>query len=352
MANLQNHLELFHNKIRVSTEPLTEKRDIILDVIRKYLREKGLPGFELVNQGSYIYGVGIKPLGDNEYDIDVGLAFNISTKDYPDAKVVRQWVLDAVKGHTNKVRDRGPCIRVHYAAGFHVDLVIYSKYTGENKSVENFKLGKKDGSWAATDPKKLKELINAAIDGYKATKVEGNATQIQRVVRFLKRWNDIRNPEDNQDKPSGISLLLLAMEKLRPTLKADNEPDDLLALNNFCKNVAMPFLSRITLNKPTPEYEDVFIKISNEKMTELIEAFKALQKACENAINEPDVLKAAKLLEPFFGDDFPTTEQIRKSEITASLRFDETDTFRLSRLAGLEALANKQEVQPKPHYIP
>lgn len=349
MANLQKHFELFHNKIRVSAEPLTEKRDIILDVIRKYLADKGLPGFELINQGSYIYGVGIKPTGENEYDIDVGLAFNIKTADYPDAAVVRKWVLNAVKDHTKKVRDRGPCIRVHYAQGFHVDLVIYAKYTTSFET-EDLRLGKKDGSWSKSEPKKLKQYIREAIARFKSTKVEGEATQLQRVVRSLKRWNDLRLEDDSDDKPTGISLLLLAIEKLSPTLDPySSESDDLTAMTNFCDRVLTSSWDRISVKKPTPEHEDVFSKISDAGMKQLKAAFATMKNALLKAMQSTDVVTAAQELRAIFGDDFPVVEEIKKSELSASLRLDETDLARVAKVEALKTIASGVKDAPKPH---
>ena len=46
MAHIQKQFEEFHQKIRIDfdmSEPLREKRDIILNKVRKYLNDKGLP---------------------------------------------------------------------------------------------------------------------------------------------------------------------------------------------------------------------------------------------------------------------------------------------------------------------
>lgn len=351
MADLQSHLELFHNRIRVSTEPLTEKRDIILDIIRNYLRENSLPGFELINQGSYIYGVGVKPLGENEYDIDVGLAFNITTKDYPDASIVRKWVLAAIDGHTNKVLDRKPCIRVHYAQGFHVDLVIYAKYKDSDET-DNFQLGYKDGSWKDADPKKLKEYVNNAKDQFKETKVDGEANQLQRVVRYFKRWNDILNPVEDEDKPTGISLLLLAIKDLSPTLKDDqSEPDDLYAMISFLEKVIPVFsFQRIIVNKPTPQYEDVFARISATGMSELLDRLKTLKNKLIKARETDDVTIACSELRTIFGDDFPKSEKVTKAEVADSVRLDSTYVPTSVKLEALKRVASQTPVSTKPWF--
>lgn len=338
MAYLQNHFELFHNKIKVDNEPLIEKRDIILDRIRSYLRDKGLPGFELVNQGSYIYGVGVRPIGDEEFDIDVGLAFNIATKDYPDAKVVRNWVFDAIDGHTDKVVQKGPCIRVHYAQGFHVDLVVYAKHT-DNKEIENFRLGFKDGSWKPSQPKELKQYIRDKREPFKNSKTdETGADQLQRMVRYLKRWNDKSIPGESDDKPFGLAILLLAINSLpHPHYDIYNKADDLLALRELCRK-AVPAFGRIIAKKPTQEFEDTFGKISEDGMKKLIARLNDLKSVLDRAYSESNVEAAAKLLVYVFGDDFPVSEEIKKSEITSSLMLDETSDLRKAKSEAIKRI--------------
>ena len=82
MANIQKQLEGFHKNIKVESSELREKRNIIVDKIKKSLSEDNRPVPSLLNQGSYIYGVGIKPVSEEDYDIDLGLDFNIKSSDY------------------------------------------------------------------------------------------------------------------------------------------------------------------------------------------------------------------------------------------------------------------------------
>ena len=54
--------------------------DDYLKVVLK--RSDGLPGFDEYNQGSYGMYLGVEPTDDREYDIDVGLRFNVNKSDY------------------------------------------------------------------------------------------------------------------------------------------------------------------------------------------------------------------------------------------------------------------------------
>src|SRR3954462_2806432 len=128
MANVQKYFEQFHARIRTDyymNATLIEKRDIILNRITAHLKKNDRPCFVRLSQGSYKMKTGTIPIAEIEFDIDVGLCFPFNETEYT-ATTVRDWVYDAVFGHTEKVEKKGPCIRVTYKDGYHVDLVVYA----------------------------------------------------------------------------------------------------------------------------------------------------------------------------------------------------------------------------------
>ena len=325
MANLQQQFGKFHKTIKVEKEELREKRNIIVNTIKKSLKDKGLPVPEVLNQGSYIYGVGIKPISNrDDYDIDVGLVFDIKSED-SSPTTVRKLVFDAIKDHTNTVEEKGPCIRVKYEAGHHVDLVIYARHRYSD-GYETFQLAHKDGTWKDADPKELKAYIKNAREPFGYTKDNGGVDQLQRAVRYLKRQNDKNLSDESKDKPSGLAILLLTIKYLvNPVLDSDGDPDDLNALRKVTSSIKN--LDRISLKKPTPEYEDVFRKISIQGMARLIETFKKLDESLYDALNEPNLEEACKILQNEFGDDFPI-EQDKEKSAMASLTIPTTEATR------------------------
>ena len=131
MADLQKYFETFHDKIRTDYDldsTLRDKRDKILKRIRSKHSEAKRPGFKELHQGSYKTRTGVKPIEDLEFDIDIGLRFDVDPAKFT-AKEVRSWVFDAVDGHTGDVKQKASCIRVNYAENYHVDLVVYSCQT-------------------------------------------------------------------------------------------------------------------------------------------------------------------------------------------------------------------------------
>ena len=309
MANVQKYFEQFHQRIRVDYEmssTLREKRDIILNRIRKYLSDNGLPSFTEILQGSYKMKTGVIPIANLEYDIDVGLRFSIKPTDYS-AKTVRKWVFDAVDGHTQKVEERGPCIRVTYADGYHVDLVIYACWTDEFNQ-NQCRLAHKTNGWREADPVGLIDYVKVARKPYEGTEDKATQTdQFRRIVRYQRRWIDEEIPVESSAKPAGLAFVLLCIEKLRPTLSWMGLSDDRAALEALAKEISST-VGRLVAKKPTPEYEDMLSCLSDEEMDSLKVRYGVMAQALREADAATDPVEACKILEKIFGDDFPIPE--------------------------------------------
>ncbi len=116
MVNLQSEFEEFHDRIKLKdfdeNENLREKRNILLEKLKSNISDDAA-SYTTFNQGSYAMGTGIKP-EDGDYDIDVGLRFNIDKEEYSDPIEPKKWVYDALDGHTKKVEIRRSCVTVTY----------------------------------------------------------------------------------------------------------------------------------------------------------------------------------------------------------------------------------------------
>jgi len=304
MADIQAQFEQFHQTIRTNydiNKELREKRDIILSKIETSLVDAKRPFFERLMQGSYAMGTGVMPVADQEYDIDVGLRFRIKDTDHP-SKAVRDWVFDAVKNHTDDVTPKGPCVRVRYAKGFHVDLVAYAWWK-DQFGVEQFRLAHHPKGWLPADPPKLLQFVTDAQGSFGNTEGSTQTNQLRRIIRYLKRWDDFQQPDESDAKPCGLAFTLLTIATLPKTLSWDGKPDDrggLLNVANFAVCQA-----RLAAKKPSPEYEDVFAKLNDDDMSAMISRFGVMKSALEYAKVEPDPTKACKALAAIFGDDFP-----------------------------------------------
>lgn len=91
MANLQSYFNSFHDAIKLDyddNKELRDKRDELLEILKANMPSDA-GSFEIFHQGSYAMYTGVKPLDDGDYDIDVGLLFNISKDDYPNPVTVK-----------------------------------------------------------------------------------------------------------------------------------------------------------------------------------------------------------------------------------------------------------------------
>jgi hypothetical protein len=304
VANVQKFFERFHERIRTDYETnkeLRDKRDIILDRITNSLEAAGHPSFERLMQGSYIMRTGVFPTGEKEYDIDVGLRFAILPTQHT-AQEVRGWVYDAVKNHTDEVEAKGPCIRVRYAKGFHVDLVAYACWD-EPPASTLYRLAHETNGWVPADPPTLINFVYEAQAKFAGTEGGTQTTQLRRVVRYLKRWDDVWQPEESDAKPAGLAFTLLAVAGLTPLRTWDGAPDDRAALHAIATQAVQH--RRVEARKPTPQYEDMFGRLTEKDMSALIKRFGEMRDALDAADREVDPSRACSLLARVFGSDFP-----------------------------------------------
>lgn len=113
MLDLQKEFIEFHNNIKLDDEnqKLRDKRDILLKKLENNISEDAA-SYTTFNQGSYAMGTGIYP-EDEDYDIDVGIKFNINKDDYSDPVEPKTWVKDALDGHTKKLKSDVHVLRLH-----------------------------------------------------------------------------------------------------------------------------------------------------------------------------------------------------------------------------------------------
>lgn len=328
MADIQSQFVQFHEAIKLNNFEenvvLREKRDLILDKLRtnlgKDFDDKGQkpPTFTTRNQGSYAMGTGVKPLyGD--YDIDVAVIFNIDKSAYPDPTKVKQWVVDALRGHN--VEMKRPCVTVQYQRKgepiYHLDLPIYS--AGDQNADGKTYLAKgfpgsasENKRWEPSDFVALCEKINNRFEG-------SDREQFRRVIRCLKRWKDHRFPSSGNAAPVGIGVTIAAYNWFEPKVQSlfSGKPDDLGALLHLVRRVLEQFqttwtgegfVSRLKLSMPVEPWDNPFDRMSDKQMSNLESRLKELRDGLADAQRRVDPVEAAKLMREHFGDDFPVPE--------------------------------------------
>lgn len=326
---LQSYFNEFHEKIKLidtdENTQLRDKRDLLLDEIRAYLKKKSeadekkaLITFQPENQGSYSMGTGIKPIGDNDYDIDVMLLCNISKDDYTPTEV-KKWVFEALNKSQRTVEYKKPCVRVQYHEkgdiAFHVDFACYANSNTDGKAY--LSRGKptskpEEIKWELSDPKELKNKINNKYSNPEESK------QFKRVIRYIKRWKDFQFQNTVDGKPTGIAITALAYNGFVPCFDIDafsseKKPNDFFATKKFIQYFINQFdwLDNITVKLPVLPYNDLFEKMKkNQNQTKILKKkLKNIKDSFDEAERETDPVEACKILQKEFGEDFPVPDK-------------------------------------------
>lgn len=331
MANVQKQFDTFNGRIKLprfeENQTLRDKRDIIRKKLRDRLpavfesHDETCPSFAFADQGSYRMGTGVKPLPGNQYDIDQGMHCAIASDDYPDPVVLKKRVHEALDGHTKEVRIRNSCVTVFYQEDgeqtFHVDLAIYADGSLEDDGNPRLAKGKTSSAekyrfWEVSQPEELADAI------YEAFSESEYRPQFRRLVRYLKRWRDLKFTDGGNSAPIGLVLTILAMEML-PTFGFDGKPKDLDALSGTVDRILDRFryefheseqewTERLVVTLPVEPCADLLVNMTNLQMGTFKERLETLKSVLDEARATIDTRTACQALQRQFGDDFPVPD--------------------------------------------
>ncbi len=324
MVNLQKEFEEFHETIKlkeyVENKTLREKRDILLKKLKNNICDDAA-SYTTFNQGSYAMGTGIKP-DDGDYDIDVGLRFDIDKDEYSDPIIPKEWVYDALEGHTKKVEIRRSCVTVTYQENdepvYHVDFAVYASNNADNNMY--IAKGKKKPSdekkyWEVSDPVGLMNMIKS-----KYTELE-DQKQYRRIIRYMKKWKNHNSHMSGNGVPTGIAITVLAYElfDVKKTYDLYGEKyvyDDFNALKSFVQQVKNKFVYSycsddgeyyytISQNLPVAPYNNLFSKMTYKEMQTFYEQISYMEDKLIEVSKKEKKSEACEILIKMFGKDFP-----------------------------------------------
>ena len=264
---------------------------------------------------------GIIP-GDGDYDIDVGLKFDMSISDYPDPMVPKRWVRDALIGHTKRVEIKRSCVTVTYQINsepaYHIDFAIYSSSNSDNMYIAKGKEFSEASNifWELSDPQLLINIIN---DKYK----DDDRLQFKRVIRYLKKWKNYNFDISGSSAPTGIALTVLAyyyffVRSIFDNVRMKTVYDDHSALISFVETIKNSFAytydvdtgswyHTISAKLPVEPRNDLFGKMTKTQMESFYNKLDNLHKALMEAKNNEKRSEACRILVTQFGNEFPVT---------------------------------------------
>jgi hypothetical protein len=329
MPDLQSQFLRFHDAIKVDfdgNQPLRDKRDIIISNLKDGLKRSffaNTPTFTSFNQGSYDLATGIQPLQGNDYDIDVGVIFDLNRSNYKPL-VLKQYVYNALSNVALRtVEIRRPCVRVQYhkygTQSFHIDLAIYARDMnpwggfGDTLYIAKGLPGSVEANkvWEVSEPFQLKELIKNKVSS------GADRDQFRRIIRYLKRWKDYNFSAGGAGKPTGIALtaccynLFVAQKNLvRNPLNTQwvSKHDDLRALKMVVAGIINSFWhNNITVQLPVKPYNNLFEKMTPIQMAAFKIKLESLLKVLNGISSDIFTSVACSRLRTVFGGDFPSS---------------------------------------------
>jgi hypothetical protein len=282
MANSHDLFLNFDEVIKLSSANkanLRRSRNGLRANIREKFREKGYE-VKFHQQGSLAMGTIIDPK-DDDYDIDDGTYILQDKQPGETIETLHRWVMEAAQDYTTiEPKDRGPCVRVFFKAGYHVDLVVYYK-----REHDHPKLAHKWKGWMTSDPKEFMEWFK---DKCK------DKPQLSRIVRYFKAWGDnLRG-----DMPPGLIFTILATNHY-----CAHDRDDVAFLETM-KRVHTSLKISFTCYRPTTPFEDLVAEYSDTRKHYILDRLGAFVDSGTKAIEEPNQKESCKKWQRHFGERF------------------------------------------------
>ncbi len=205
---------------QVERTDMRDRRNANRDRLRKGLADRKKPApREFVAQGSYAMKT-MTQHSAKDYDIDDGAYFDkerlIGERGAEmSALQARQMVRDAIDDGSFKTAPevRRNCVRVYYAAGYHVDMPVYRRITTRNVwGGESYYYELASSDWKRSDARDVTNWFEK--ENNDKSPDAGNGRQLRRVVRHIKKFARSRDSWKGQIL-NGFGITKLVTECFR-----------------------------------------------------------------------------------------------------------------------------------------
>jgi hypothetical protein len=192
----------------------------------KQNRPKGirLGDDHFIPQGSMAINTTVQE-AENAYDIDDGVWFYLEDLKKEDgtkftSKETQEMVRDALEDSKfNKQPEiHHNCVRVFYAAGYHVDVPAFRKFDADTDK-ERQEIAGTNG-YVTSDPTEINIWFENQVETLNKLR-DGAGSQMRVMVRLLKQF--ARSRGDEWDMPNGLKLTMLVDECFQTSYVRDDE---------------------------------------------------------------------------------------------------------------------------------
>lgn len=284
MANLHEDFLFFNNALNITSSKLAQLKTSEANIkryIKSHLTEKKVPVPKLIRQGSFALGTLIRTKTDT-CDIDFGVRF------FPDpqfaAPTLQKYIRDALVKVSNSTlpTHKDKCIRLHYRAGYHIDVTVYIQTSFD----EPIRLATKNG-WVESNPSGFKKWVED--QGGK------QIAQLKRLIRYTKAWAD----QQGKNMPKGVALTTLTTNGF-----VYHSRDDLSLLYTL-RNVYNNLEENFCCEMPVEPFDDLLERMYEHRysfLNRLENLIINLEKATYAHLGNE---KAKALIKGHFGKYFP-----------------------------------------------
>ena len=307
MANCNEHFEEYDGEIKLTDarrKKLKASRKELRNKVRKWFKEnksdETQPKFS--GQGSMSTDTIINPIprkikeGTEEktvlyYDVDDGIYFegDKDAKDRHSPTDYHAWVVEAVKGHTDKDPiDKNTCVRTLFADGHNIDEPIYYKKSATPE------LAHKIRGWIESDPKAFTDWFNEKAD---------KEPQLRKLARYGKGWIDMKEFED-ESKPMPIGLIITILIAENAVYRKDR--DD-IALKETLLAIQTKLNKSFECNRPTTPKDENLLK-DYEHKDYFMKCLADFIDDAKKALQEKNFRRATELWRKHLRERFPLGE--------------------------------------------
>lgn len=289
--------------------------------------------YELYPHGSVRIRTTVKPIGKDEFDLDLALHIKTSWADHTPEKIYLELKrrLQEHAVYKQKMELKNRCIRLNYSGDFHMDILPGV----QENSFDPDKLRVPDRSrnyWVSSNPRgyakwfmNRAELVKTSLlqKALRAENLPANdydaKKPLQRAVQLIKRYRDLYFESKPEFKTSSIILTTIAGEYYM------GEESIFLTIESIINRIRVKtheIPTRIQVLNPVNPQEDF-----TDKWDEDPRYYKSFREFSEHLYNEWQELKKehgliaeSRILKGLFGDDLYMRAQLSQAEIISAAR--------------------------------
>jgi hypothetical protein len=276
--------------------------------------------FEIYPQGSVRIGTTVKPMGKNEFDLDIVVHIVMEWEKNSPQYIYNQLkrVLQNSDRYNDKVELKNRCIRLNYAGDFHMDILPGCQET----SYDQDKLVIPDrelGDWTSSNPRGYGNWFIDKSNLAKTTLLEkayamenlpadefSKKKPLQRAVQLIKMYRDEYFKSNSKTATSSIILTTIAGEFYEGEESIFDTIENIITKIKQNFNIEVLVGNRLKILNPVNYQEDFSDKWDDDKEPELYEHFKKfilhLDKQWKILKLENGVIEEANTIKGLFGE--------------------------------------------------